>query len=302
MLKPNLNRHFTKILPALKVSLFLIIWNAVFHSLTLSILVYWSLTSNRVPEMSRMSTLNQFWTENQILFAMMCAVAGTFFFKDQLIRFVRSYSVARKIFWMNFLRGAFFALAMVISLIITHRYEFLGFSAQLNLNFLSSYAWIFRAILVFLFVMSSEFLTRVVMHSELVESPANLTRSILETLTHLAIYSIWFSPSLPELFTLTLIFLLFSGAWTAGGFISALFIMTHAVFGLPFFENEFVGLLQLKAPLNSIRSEDSFLQNPYLQLTLIILFIIFRISRMTSLKSFAKISSERKLANEQRRE
>jgi hypothetical protein len=293
MLKPNLNRHFAKIFPALKVSFFLIVWNGVFHSLTLSILLYWSLTSNRVPELSRMSTLNQFWTENQILFAMICSIAGTFFFKDQLIRFAKSYSIGRRIFFTHFLRGVFFAIAMVLSLVLTHRYEFLGFSAQLNLNFLSSYAWIFRAILMLLFVLSSEFLTRVVLHSELVESPSNLTRSILETITHLSIYWIWFNPSLSELVTLTLIFSLFSGAWSAAGFISALFIMTHAVFGLPFFENEFVGLLQFKAPLNSTGSEEIFLQNPFLQLTLLILFVVFRISRMTSLKSSVKISQER---------
>jgi hypothetical protein len=294
MLKPNLNRHFAKILPALKISFFLIVWNAVFHSLTLSILLYWSLTSNRVPELSRMSTLNQFWTENQILFAMMCSVSGTLFFKDQLFRFLRSFAIANRVFYLNFLRGTLFAIAMIVSLILTHRYDFLGFSAQLDLNFLSSYAWIIRAVLVLLFVISSEFLTRVVMHSELVENPSNLTRSILETATHLTIYWIWFNPTPSELLTLTLIFLLFSGAWSASGFISALFIMTHAVFGLPFFENEFVGLLQLKSPLASMRGEDTFLQNPYLQLTLVILFVIFRISRMTTLRSSAKISHERK--------
>jgi hypothetical protein len=283
MSKPNLNRLFAKVFPALKVSFFLIVWNAVFHSLTLSILLYWSLTSNRVPEASRMGTLNQFWTENQILFAMICSVSGTFFFKDQLFRFLRSYSSGKRMFLINFLRGACFAVAMIVGLILIHRYEFLGFSAQLNLNFLSSYAWIFRAILILLFVISSEFLTRIVLHSEVVDAPSNRTRAVLETVTHLSIYWIWFSPSTPELVTLTLIFLLFSAAWSASGFISALFIMTHAVFGLPFFENEFVGLLQLKAPIN-LNNEDTFLQNPYLQITLLILLIVFRLSRITTLK------------------
>jgi|GEM_PF-3600367 len=287
MLNPNLNRQIRKILPDLKVSFFLLVWNGVFHSLTLSTLLYWSFTSPRVPELSRMSTLNQFWTENQILFAAICTVSGAFFFKDQLTDFIRGYFSSRSVFWVNFLRGIFFATALVVGLIWSKRYEFLGVSSQFDLNFLSSYAWIFRALVVFLFVISSEFLTRVA-----------LPTPWLGTLTRLAIYWIWFTPTLPEAATLVLLFLLFTGAWSAAGFTSALFVMTHAVFGLPFFENEFSGLLQLKVPLESMVNADydynAFLQNHYLQATLLILLVIFRTSRMTTVKSSVKIFQERK--------
>jgi hypothetical protein len=294
MWKPNLNRHFAKIAPALKnslkISFFLIVWNGLFHSLTLSILIYWSLTSTRVSEMSRMTTLNQFWAENQILFAALSALASIFFFGDYVRRVILDGRIGLTSFGINFLRGVFFSLLLIGALILDHRYEFLGFSAQLNLNFLTSYAWFFRALLMLLFVGSTEFVTRVVLRSELhdetmgVVSP--VARYLVETLTHLSIYWIWFNPALPEVITLLLLFLLFQGFWSATGFISAFFIMVHAVFGLPFFENEFVGVLQLKPLTEELRGDESILQNHYLIATLILLVLAVRASRHIMLKSF----------------
>ncbi len=253
MWKPKLNRHF----------IFILIWNAIFHSLTLSILLYWSLTSTRVPELSRMSTMNQFWSENQILFASLCSLGSAFFFKDHLRELWKQYKLGKVSFFYNFLRGTFFGLILMMGLILNHRYDYLGFSVQLNLNFLASYAWVFRSFLILILVLTNEFLVRVVLNGTWVTGLA----------TFLYLYWIWFNPTLPELFTLSILFALFNHFWSASGFLSALFILTHAVFGLAFFENEFLGLLQLKL----IKGEDSFYENHYLQITLVSLLVAFKL-------------------------
>ena len=253
MWKPKLNRHF----------IFILIWNAVFHSLTLSILLYWALTSTRVTELNRMSTMNQFWSENQILFAALGSVAATLFFKDQWIDLWKQIKTGKKSFFFNFIRGSIFGLILILSLILKHQYEFLGFSVQLNLNFLTSYTWIFRSTLILLLILSNEFLVRVVLKAS----------RLTELATFLYLYWIWFNPNPAELITLSLLYGLFTHFWSASGFLSGLFIMTHAVFGLPFFENEFLGLLQLKL----LNNEDGFYQNRYLQLTLVFLLFGFKL-------------------------
>jgi hypothetical protein len=234
-----------------------------------------------------MSTLNQFWTENQLLFATLCSVAATFFFKDQLWQTLHRFKASQKYFFANFSRGLLFGLILILGLIFNRRYEFLGFAVQLNLNFLTSYAWIFRAFLILALVASNEFLVRVVTESTFDrEAPPALTFSI-RLLTELAVYWIWFNPSPSECFTLLLLFSLFSHFWSATGFLSGLFIMTHAVFSLPFFENEFLGLFQLKL----LKNDDRFYQNPYLQLTLVILLVAFKLIPQYYL---AKASPKRK--------
>jgi hypothetical protein len=72
--------------------------------------------------------------------------------------------------------------------------------------------------------------------------------------------------------TLFLLFSLFYSVWSFIGFLSALFILVHAVCGLNFFENEFAGLVQFKI-LNP--NEESFFQNHTLQATLLILLVFF---------------------------
>ena len=154
----------------------------------------------------------------------------------------------------------------MVALLLNHEYEFLGFTTQLNLNFLSSYAWILRSFLIFIFVFSTEFLVRVVLKQELKNAYGAF---LVETLTLLLLYWIWFEPKIGELFTLILLFSTFSSFWTSTGFMSSFFILIHAIFGLNFFENEFVGILQFKA----LKSEENFLQNPHLQATFLVLLV-----------------------------
>jgi len=115
-------------------------------------------------------------------------------------------------------------------------------------------------------VISIEFLTRQVYRGP----------TALRILTQLGIYWIWFFPSRAELISISMISLLFTQFWAAAGFSSALFILSHAVFGLGFFENEFSGILQIR----SLRSDETFLQNPYLQVLLFLLLILFRYAKL----------------------
>jgi hypothetical protein len=171
------------------------------------------------------------------------------------------------------LRGMGFGSVMMVALILNRDYDFLGFSTQVNLNFLAAYAWIFRSMLIFFFVFSTEFLVRQILHRELssVRSPL-----ILENLTLITLYWIWFSPKPGEVLTLGLLFLIFNSFWSSAGFLSAFFILIHAILGLNFFENETVGIFQLKGN----RLEESLLQNGHLQVMLIILLLLIHYAKV----------------------
>jgi hypothetical protein len=266
MWKHNLTRQLSKLWPHLRISAFILVWIGLFHSLTLNLLVYWSLTSSQVPELARITTLNQFWAENQILFAALCGLSGSFFFKGQLQRLFQERQEGVRWLLIHALRGFLFTCVILTALIVRGRYEFLGLSTQLNLNFLSSYAWFFRAVLLFLFVFSTEFLTRRVLQGPV----------WLRVTTQVLIYWIWFFPSWGELLSIGLLSLLFSSFWAATGFTAAIFISSHAWFGLPFFENEFSGILQIKY----LKADETLLQNPYLQITLLVLLFVFRYAKL----------------------
>jgi hypothetical protein len=281
MWKANLNRHFAKLAPSLKISAFLILWSGLFHAFTLAILLFWSLTSNPTPGLNRMTTLNQFLSENQILFAAISSLAALMFFQDPLLDVWNARRVGLPAFLRSALRGAGFAGVMITALILNHDFEFLGLSTQVNLNFLAAYAWVFRSFLIFGFIGSTEFLVRVVVHRE---AERGLPRTLLETGTLLAIYSIWFAPKPSELVTLTLLFLVFNSFWSSTGFLAAFFILIHAVLGLNFFENETTGLLQLR----SIRSEETLLQNPNLQAMLGILLVLIHYAKIRIRKESEK--------------
>jgi hypothetical protein len=266
MWKAKLNRHFAKLAPAFKISIFLILWSGLFHSFTLAILLLWSLTSARVSALNRMTTLNQFLSENQILFATLGSLSALVFFKDTVLETWRSRRNGIPEMLRAGLRGSGFGALLIIALIWNKEYEFLGLSTQVNLNFLAAYAWMFRALLICGFVLSTEFLVRVILRREL---HTVRSRLIVENLTLIGIYTIWFSPKPGEIITLLPLFLLFRSFWSTSGFIASFFIVTHAILGLGFFENETVGILQLKGN----RPEESLLQNGHLRMILLLLLL-----------------------------
>ncbi|MBU6154910.1 MAG: hypothetical protein KGP28_11455 [Bdellovibrionales bacterium] len=273
MWKAKLNRHFAKLTPAFKISIFLIFWNGLFHSFTLAILLLWSLTSNRVSALNRMTTLNQFLSENKILFATLSSLSALVFFKDTVSELWRSRRSGFPEWLKASLRGFGFGALMIAALILNHDYDFLGLSTQVNLNFLASYAWIFRAALILGFIFSTEFLVRVILRRELHTPRSQL---VLENLTLLGIYAIWFSPKPGEVLTLVLFFLFSRSFWSSSGFLSAFFVLTHAILGLHFFENETVGIFQLK----SNQPETSLLQNSHLRIMLILLLLLIHYAKV----------------------
>ena len=273
MWKANLNRHFTKLFPALKISSFLILWSGLFHAFTLAILLFWSLTSNRVTSLSRMSTLNQFLSENQILFATLSSLSALLFFRDALSELWKNRRIGLPNLIRASLRGFGFGTVMIFALILNHDYDFLGFSTQVNLNFLAAYAWIFRAILILGFVFSTEFLVRVIIHQHL---PPGRIRPIFEASSLLLLYWVWFSPKPGEWVTLALLFSIFPSFWSSTGFIASFFILMHAVLGLNFFENETTGIFQLRANPN----EETLLQSMHLQSMLVILLFLIHYAKL----------------------
>lgn len=249
------------------ISAFVIVWNSLFHSLTLSILLYGSLRSSQISSLNRLSTLNQFLSENQILFATLSSIFATLFFRDRLKQYWLERTMGLPLFFKTFARGAGLCLAILVAFILNREYEYLGFSTQLNLNFLASYAWILRSILILLFVASTEFLIKGVLFRPLTDT---YMHKVIGNLTLLFVYWIWFNPKPTELLILIILFQFFSSLWASTGFLSAFFILTHAVFGLNFFENEFTGIFQLK----SLRPDEDFFQNPHLRVALIIFLLI----------------------------
>ncbi len=274
MWKANLNRHFAKISRGLKISGFLLLWNVFFHAFTLAILLFWSLTSSRVPTLSRMTTLNQFLSENQILFAALSSLSALFFFRDVLMEVWLERRIGYAEFARAWTRGTGLGITILLGLTISHQYQFLGFSTQLDLNFLASYAWILRAILIFIFVASTELLVRVVVKNTM---PKGYSSYFIQSLTLLSFYWIWFNPKLFELFTFFMLFSLFSRIWSTVGFLSAFFILLHAICGFNFFENEFAGLIQFK---NLELTDESIFQNFTLQAVLAILLVLLSYVRM----------------------
>jgi hypothetical protein len=172
------------------------------------------------------------------------------------------------------MRGLGFGTVILVALTLGHQYQFLGLSTQLDLNFLASYAWILRAVLIFLFVASTELLVRVVVRKTM---PEGLSSFFIQNITLLAFYWIWFNPRPTEILTLFFLFSIFSSVWASIGFLSALFILVHAVCGLNFFENEFAGLIQFKI---LTPTEESFFQNHTLQGVLVIMLVLMAYVRM----------------------
>jgi hypothetical protein len=107
--------------------------------------------------------------------------------------------------------------------------------------------------------------------------PRNYSRYLIQNFTLLALYWIWFNPKFSELITLLFLFSIFSNVWSSIGFLSALFILVHAICGLNFFENEFAGVVQFKV-LNL--NEESFFQNHTLQAVLIVILVLIAYVRV----------------------
>jgi len=240
MWKAKLNQHFAKIA--------FLLWNLIFHSLWLSALFFLSNGSN----------FNSIWTENQVLIATLSIGLFTFIDREDWLIRLRDTSQAQKLLSLGALQALIVISLITVQSIFFGKIEFLGLSSQVGLNFLSSYSWLLRSILL----LALSFAINAT------------TKNIKPYWTGLPLqcffFWIWFQPGWQDLLIITGIYILNSSILFSTGLMAGIFILTHAVLGSSFMGSEFSGLLQFKW----IQDEGSLLHNPALILGLFFLYFV----------------------------
>ena len=240
MWKAKLNQHFAKFA--------FLLWNLIFHSLWLSALFYLSNGSN----------FNSIWAENQILFATLSVSLYAFIFRDEWGYKLRDTIQVRHWLTMGFIQSIVVVLLAAIQGILSKNIEFLGFSSQLGVNFLSSYSWILRSILL------------IALSFALNATTKSLTPQWMGLPLQYFFFWIWFQPSLLDYSLITAFYIMNSSFIFSTGLMGGVFIMTHAVFGATLMGSEFSGLFQFKW----IQEEGSLLHSPALILGLFFIFFV----------------------------
>lgn len=252
MWKAKLNQHFAKFA--------FLLWNLIFHSLWLSALFYLSGGSN----------FNLLWAENQILFATLSIGLFAFIFRDEWSYKLREYGQVRNLIALGLLQAFVVVLFAVFLGILSNEIEFLGLSSQLGMNFLSSYSWVLRSILL------------LVLSFALNATTKSLTPHWMGLPLQLFFFWIWFQPTFADFCFITVFYIMNTSFLFSLGLMGGIFVMTHAVFGSTLMGSEFSGLFQFKWQ----ETENSLLHSPALILGL---FFIFAANK---LKTFLKRRKE----------
>ena len=248
MWKAKLNQHFAKFA--------FLLWNLIFHSLCLSALFYLSNGSN----------FNSLWAENQTLFATISIGLFAFIFRDEWDYKLRDLTQARNLIAMGFTQAMVVVIIVAIQGILSKNIEFIGLSSQLGMNFLSSYSWILRSILLCILSFTLNATTK------------SLTPGWMGLPLQIFFFWIWFQPTLLDFSFLLVFYLMNSSFLFSTGLMGGIFVMTHAVFGSTLMGSEFSGLFQLKWS----QDDTSLLHNPALILGLFFIFFA------NKLKTFLK--------------
>ncbi len=252
MWKAKLNQHFAKFA--------FLLWNLLFHSLWLSALFYLSGGTN----------FNAIWAENQILFATLSIALYAFIFRDEWGTKMRDFSPLQNLITLGFIQAAVLVIFGMLQGILVNNIEFLGFSSQLGVNFLSSYSWILRSILLFILSFALNATTK------------SLNPHWMGLPLQLFFFWIWFQPTTMDYCFIILFYVMNSSFLFSTGLMAGVFIMTHAVFGSTLMGAEFSGLLQFKW----VETENSLLHSPAIILGL------FFIIATNKLKTFLKRRKE----------
>jgi len=252
MWKAKLNQHFAKFA--------FLLWNLIFHSLWLSALFY----------LSSADSFNALWAENQILFATLSISLFAFVFRDEWSNKLREPTHARNLVLFGFAQALVVVAFATFEAILSKKIEFLGFSSQLGVNFLSSYSWVLRAFLLFVLSFSLNGITK------------NLSPHWAGLILQCFFFWIWFQPTIVDFTFITLFYFMNSSFLFSTGLMAGIFIMTHAVFGSSLMGSEFSGLLQFKW----LQDEGSLLHSPTLILGLFFIFFA------NKLKTFLKRRKE----------
>ncbi len=246
MWKAKLNQHFAKIA--------FLIWNLVFHSLWLSALFFLSNGSN----------FTSMWAENQILFSTLSVGLFSFFGREEWMIRLRDFSQAKKLFLLGCLQAWIVITLICIQALLSGKMEFLGFSSEIGLNFLSSYSWLLRSLLL------------LVLSFALNATTKNIQPQWMGLPLQCFFFWIWFQPSWTDYLILAGIYILNSNILFSTGLMAGVFVLTHAVLGSPFMGNEFTGLLQFKWP----QGESSLLHHQALILGLFLLTIVNKLRKV----------------------
>ncbi len=238
MWKAKLNQHFAKFA--------FLLWNLLFHSLWLSALFYLSNGSN----------FNSLWVENQILFATLSIGLFAFIFRDEWGQKLRDLAPARQLIIMGFTQAMIVVIFATIHGVLSKNIEFLGFSSQLGMNFLSSYSWILRSVLLLILSFALNATTK------------NLTPHWMGLPLQYFFFWIWFQPTFLDFCFITVFYLMNSSIIFSTGLLGGILIMTHAVFGSALMGSEFSGLFQFKW----LQEDNSLLHSPALILGLFFIF------------------------------
>lgn len=130
--------------------------------------------------------------------------------------------------------------------------QIIGFSSQIGMNFLSSYSWVFRSLLLMAMSFSLNATTK------------NHAPSGSGIFLQLLFFWIWFRPGWQDVVLISIVYFLHPSFLFSSALMGGLMVLTHAVFGSNLLGMEFSGLLQFKWPEESY----SLLQNPVMILGL----------------------------------
>jgi hypothetical protein len=238
MWKAKLNQHFAKFA--------FLLWNLIFHSLWLSALFY----------LSRGTNFNLLWAENQILFATLSIGLYAFIFRDEWTARMRDAGQARNLILFGLLQAFVVVIFAAILGVISKELEFLGLSSQLGMNFLSSYSWVLRSILILILTFALNATTK------------TLSPHWMGLPLQIFFFWIWFQPNFTDYCFITIFYMMNTSFLFSVGLMSGIFVMTHAVFGSALMGSEFSGLFQFKWP----ETENSLLHSPALILGLFFIF------------------------------
>lgn len=232
----------------------LFLWNSAFKLLFLTLVTYFMMRSG-----STFQEISDTAATNQILMVGLSLLLFTIVFSqpNPLLTFSRSEIVTavefERGFYPQFLRGSVVACFLIFVFLLSGFYKYVGFFIQTDAPGWVIASFIFRVMSILVMVYLEEFLFRQKFLTLIKESLHPL-RSILMTALFFALFkSFQFHLGFTQMFTLVLVgFALslrayFEHEFSSGaGLWCGFLVVTHCVFSLPVFGNEFQGALLLK--------------------------------------------------------
>ncbi len=209
----------------MKNLIFNLIWNAILHALTLSVLLFWS---NQQPEgtpFSQLQKLNSGWAQHRFLFALIPQVLGLFIFRDRILNAFHPLIPSLKTLLASGLRGLLVALLFSFYF-LRQDIESSQQAIMTKLFFQDGGVWILNTLEIIAFIAVSEFLLRV---------PPKLPLLLAQGVVRALIYVLWLEAKLPECLVLVLFSIALPSFLESIGFLSLFFGTAGPLFGIALF-------------------------------------------------------------------